>query len=194
MASLSQIISGIPSPGQVFVDVTQVVLSGGSDSGGNQNSHKGVGASVDGTSGPALFRGKVVTIESTVDPIALIAPSVTINGKHIMAPTFESSELVLSGANTVVYAAHGLGRAPYLFQGILRCKTAEHGYAVGDEINLSASNGVSDGRHVPSLFANNAVVSIVFGSPVWIARRDSTPVSQYGYITFSKWKVILRAW
>lgn len=46
---------------------------------------------------------------------------------------YESAEISLT-ANTLSTFTHSFGRSPKEVWAVLRCKTAEHGYAVGDEI------------------------------------------------------------
>lgn len=60
--------------------------------------------------------------------------------------------------------AHGLGATPRMLRGVLKCATTEHGYAVGDEIDLAHCWADNDNA-LGMLAANSA--------GVWFRRNDS---------------------
>lgn len=72
---------------------------------------------------------KLMTPERVAQAIAALAPSPA-------APTFESIEKSFV-ANSRITVQHGLSRVPYLYQVRLRCKVANLGYSVGDEIPIT---------------------------------------------------------
>jgi len=61
----------------------------------------------------------------------------TIIDNHMRAWAYESGEQTITASSTLSLA-HGLGAAPSRIVFKLRCKTAEHNWAVGDEIILSS--------------------------------------------------------
>lgn len=54
------------------------------------------------------------------------------------ASVYTSSETSIPATNTTQTWTHSLGQAPDSIQLILRCKTAEYGYSVGDEIRFTS--------------------------------------------------------
>ena len=55
------------------------------------------------------------------------------------ASVYTSSETALPAANTTQTWSHSLGQAPDSIELILRCKTAEYGYSVGDEVRYTSA-------------------------------------------------------
>lgn len=104
--------------------------------------------------------------------------------------SFTSSEQAIAtgGAGTAV--AHGLGEAPKLVQYVLRCKTAELGYSVGDEVIAGwGSGGISDRAILAVIDATNV-------TPVWsggteILRKDTGAATA---LTGANWKLLIKAW
>lgn len=124
------------------------------------------------------------------------------DGTHwlpITMPYFESSELTIT-VSTDTAAAHGLtggtgaGRTPSLTRGYLRCKTAEFGYAVGDEVATDFAESAGTNRGL-SVYANTSNVGFVVGTQgAFVLRRDAGNIGNAGVITPGNWRVILRAW
>jgi len=56
--------------------------------------------------------------------------------------TASAEQTVSTGSQTAV--SHGLGRMPYDWYIVLRCKTADAGYAVGDEIRVNNDGGTAN--------------------------------------------------
>lgn len=50
---------------------------------------------------------------------------------------YESAETAIPATNTTEEWTHSLGQAPDLIELILRCKTAEYGYSIGDELRFT---------------------------------------------------------
>ena len=105
----------------------------------------------------------------------------------------ESGELGLANNTTYSYA-HGFGAVPKLYMAVLRCKTAELGYAIGDELPLCA--WVNTGSNVSSAVWSDATNIY--------ARINSSAANNYSLarissndsagITYANWKIVLRAW
>lgn len=145
-----------------------------------------------------------VTGEATLGS-ANVTGNVTINGTpaastdgitvgYMSSRRYATSELSVT-LGTTVTGTHGLGAAPNLVQAILRCKTAEHGYAIGDEIQLSGiagnagTTGTSNGVYP---FANATTVGGTIGS-AGVAVYDKTN-GGLETITPANWRIVLRAW
>jgi hypothetical protein len=107
---------------------------------------------------------------------------------------FESAEQATPTSLSQTAATHGGTRAPDVFQAVLRCKVAELGYAVGDEVILK--NDVSDTTREVGLLANTSSVSFLFiptpSTGVAPAVRDKTN-GTYSAVTPANWRVVLKA-
>lgn len=101
-------------------------------------------------------------------------------------PAFESAEQTYAAGTTSV--SHGLGRIPYWWVMRLRCKTANNGYAVGDEIDETSTVDGDGGRGYVT-WANSTTV---------YHARDSTGLqntsSDYVIPTTSHWRIVFYCW
>lgn len=105
---------------------------------------------------------------------------------------FESTEQALASAVSV---AHGLSRTPILTYVILRCKTAEMGYSIADEVYIKTNEysggggGVVNGN---SIFADSA--NIGWSTTTTTPSINNKSTGTQGNITAANWRVVLRAW
>ena len=95
--------------------------------------------------------------------------------------SFESAEIDITNSGGFVTATHGLGVVPKLYSVCLRCKTAEHGYAVGDEVNLGITNAYKTSTDISA--RKNASVDLY----------HKTTGAYGSTITNSNWKLVFRA-
>lgn len=101
------------------------------------------------------------------------------------SPTYESSELTFGNYFTT---NHSLGRVPKNYQIVARCKTANNGYSIGDEIQLT---GMVDGD------GSRGYVSWANSTYVRFRNQNSSLQNTSGnYIvpTASHWKYVVYAW
>ncbi len=118
--------------------------------------------------------------------------------------TFEklTDEIAIGGAAGVTIT-HSLGRVPVGFQGRLLCKTAEHGYAAGDEVYLPLVSNLQQNS------SRNGILSWGFGvydvtdsnfkvrSPSGSSRAPLVPqktTDNWGVINMTKWRFGLTIW
>ena len=73
----------------------------------------------------------------------------------IFTESFESAETSLPAAGTPVTFSHGLSSIPKIAQIVLRCKSAEFNYSVGDEIVIG---DYGDAGQMQSLFFNTSTI------------------------------------
>lgn len=88
--------------------------------------------------------------------------------------------------------AHGLGVVPILYSVVIRCKTAEGGYSVGDEVLIPFNaypGGAGGATNASSIAVNATNISIVTGT-VTIASKAS-PGAAFS-ITIANWKFVAR--
>jgi len=103
--------------------------------------------------------------------------------------SFESAETAIPATQTKLELTHSLGTTPTLFQWVLRCKSAENGYATGDEIDLSAQ-GHSAGRL--GLYANATKCFFVYDTKLTLPVGDATSTWDVTNAD-TNWKLICRA-
>ena len=97
----------------------------------------------------------------------------------VLSEYFESAEQDVEDNAMRIEVAHGLGSAPKLVQAFVRCKQANGGYVVGDELDCSA----------PTYTNSTHVGFNTFGSLV-LTNKDTTTTFTP---TASRWKIVLRA-
>ena len=84
-----------------------------------------------------------------------------------------------------------MGLLPQLWTVSIRCKTAEYGYAINDEVLLVTSNTSIEGL---GGYVNTTNVGFVLSVDVRIIDRTGGVVGTVRTITMASWKVVLRAW
>ena len=130
------------------------------------------------------------TIGASAGNIAFSAP-VKFNAG--LTPAFESAEQTIT-LGTHTFFAHGLAFIPKNVQAIIRCKTAEGGYGVGDEVSTPAFYAQSSVYYNVCVYANATNVGFIVGTGfIEIANRLAV-VGQTFRITLANWKLVLRAW
>jgi hypothetical protein len=133
---------------------------------------------------------------TTVDLIDLQATTLQHNGVKMISEAFTSSEQdISSGAQRVM--AHGLSVTPYVIATVLKCKTAQYGYSVDDELLINpASNNPGDAAVARgmSLVTDSTNITIRFSQVTGVfgvLRKDTgTGVG----LTDANWKLIIKAW
>ena len=90
--------------------------------------------------------------------------------------------------------AHGLGSTPNIFQTVLVCVGAEHGYSTGDQLQvpLFFDNGTS--TFGVGIVADATNLNVRFGNPAngYIIPNKSTGARSL--ITNTNWRLIIKAW
>ena len=104
-----------------------------------------------------------------------------------VAPSFESSETTIGAAGTTTIVAHGLGTVPRLIYVALRCKTAELGYSIGDEVAWLGSTTNQ------SVYADATNIGIVTNSADNFFIQNRSTFASSG-ITLGNWKYVVRAY
>ena len=119
-----------------------------------------------------------------ITPAIVAASTLSVTGGIV--PNFTSAETAVPSGTATTTSAHGLSTVPSYFSIILRNKTTEFGYAVGDEMDMSTGDNGS-----PAIWADTTNVGIRQISTPTIARRD---VASFAAITPGNWKYVFKAW
>jgi hypothetical protein len=97
-------------------------------------------------------------------------------------PPFESEQTI--AVSTDLNVAHGLGRLPTRWSVVIRNKTAELGYSIGDEVPYTKETNSSS-------YVNATVIGcVVTATPTVVSRATHGNAN----ITVANWKFVFRAW
>lgn len=145
--------------------------------------------------GSTTFNTRMVIEDSAVT----VATDLRTNGSGALKigsliSRFESSEQSVPSVTGTTNFAHGGTRAPDLFTLVLRCKTAELGYAVGDEVILNAAD-VSDNTRQSTLRANatNVIWSYITSGSGTPAIRAAGGTGAITAVTAGSWRLVVKA-
>lgn len=107
---------------------------------------------------------------------------------------FESAEQVITANGTAVAVSHSLGVAPKRVQVVLRCVTADLGFAVGDEVQLSSNWGSEGGVGTQAymIWSNATQVGISIRSLTNSPFVNKT--GTYAIIVAANWRLVFKAW
>jgi hypothetical protein len=100
----------------------------------------------------------------------------------------ESAEIAVA-ANSLSSFAHGLGVFPKLVTVILRNKTAEGGWLVGNEVSLNDTDAVGSWGLTVGCDATNVLLALA-GTPRLV---NNTTFAIFA-ITVANWRFVVRAW
>ena len=104
---------------------------------------------------------------------------------------FVSAEQVITTAGALTIA-HGLGIAPRLVTGRLKCLTADNDYSVGDIVHLSTVENGGASRGV-SVVADAANLVCRFGSEAYVFAVPNKVTGLGTVLVNANWKLILEA-
>jgi hypothetical protein len=135
--------------------------------------------------GAALGTGDMLTL-TTAGVVDLVAGSGSLrtNG-HISR--FESGEIATPIASGTVTQAHGGTREPDVVYAVLRCKTAELNWSIGDEIALNTVSGqdITVGGN-----ATNCFLTQLRPNPSVLLDKTSAAATQ---VTAANWRLVFYA-
>jgi hypothetical protein len=131
----------------------------------------------------------VVALSTDAVAKAKASASVALTPSNLAALAFTSSEIAMPTASGNKSAAHGLGAVPASIEVAFRCKTAEHGYAVGDEIVMTSMYGYYS--EVWTAYKNSTDVGVAFLTAEVNAVHKTA--GTWHALTAANWRVVLRA-
>ena len=101
---------------------------------------------------------------------------------------FESSEQTVTTNKTV---SHGLGGVPNLATVSLRCRTANAGYSVGDEVDMAQWQTEADSNESLAFWKSATQVGASFHGSLRITNKGGGATTQ---INTGSWRYVFRAW
>lgn len=127
--------------------------------------------------------------------LELLTPAANPTGNKVMtvsqmpfSKVYNSPEQAIT-LGTVTSLTHNLGSRPKIVTLSAICKTAELGYAVGDEIDVGlAANNNSGGASIGS---NSTTLRMIAGASGIYCHNASGAVA---FITPANWRLVVRAW
>ncbi len=102
---------------------------------------------------------------------------------------FTSAETAIGNPSTNTTVAHGFAVIPRLVYVVIRNKTAELGYSIGDEVNVGSVTAAGNGLIV---YADATSIGVVQGAGAFAIFRKDTFINTS--ITLANWKLVVRAW
>ena len=103
--------------------------------------------------------------------------------------TLFASGLVSLVINTQLFSvAHGLGATPSFVRGVMVCQTAEGGYSIGDEVDLSYVGDSFTKEPSFTLSANATNVNLMLGDTNLVIIGQTAPLGSSYAITLTRWK------
>lgn len=111
----------------------------------------------------------------------------------VYSPPFESAEIAFAAGGASRVIAHGLGSVPKRVQAFLRCKTADMGYQVGDEIPVMLSTGGTTSYNMTAYVVDGTNLGYIIGSGLHIHRLSDGVVVD-NTANAARWRYFIRAW
>lgn len=105
--------------------------------------------------------------------------------------SYTSPGQTITAAGTLTLT-HGLGAAPKLLRVVLKCTTAEAGYAVNDEVEHFLLNPATADRGV-SLVPNATTIVVRYGAAAATFTVLNKTTGVAAAITNANWRMIVRA-
>jgi hypothetical protein len=96
-----------------------------------------------------------------------------VDNVSVFTKSFESAEQDIPAAGTPITFSHGMSSIPKIAQVVLRCKTAQFNYSIGDEIVIG---DYGDAGQVQSLYFNTSTIGwghMYVGSTIAIKNRTT---------------------
>jgi hypothetical protein len=117
---------------------------------------------------------------------------------YCIAYTYATGYAVSAGnalppANTVASFSHGLGVMPRAWKISIVCATAEQGYSVGDEIDITTLID-GDGTRMTTCWANSTTIGYITADASGALFIHSRSTSNAVAITPANWTLTFRAW
>lgn len=114
----------------------------------------------------------------------------TITATSPISTSYVSAETEIT-LNAVTASAHGLGVKPKLYTVAIICKTADRGWAVGDEVDLSTGVRDFNGAQMNYGYADATNVSFRVSAAIKIPNKG---LGSEGDIIIANWRFIFRAY
>jgi hypothetical protein len=151
-------------------------------------------ANGDGVSGnPTIAVDGDTTLTSSTTKVPFSSAVKTyVDGLAVFTKSYTSAQQTLTTAGALTLA-HGMGIAPKILRFTIVCQTAEFGYSVNDEVEVSvnASNAGTTRNHSVVCDATNINVRYCGDTTLFIIGHKTTGAASF--ITSASWKFVVRA-
>ncbi|MDP3329429.1 hypothetical protein [Parvibaculum sp.] len=111
----------------------------------------------------------------------------------VYSPPFESAEIAFAPGASFRALAHGLGSRPMTVRSFLRCKTADLGYQVGDEVPVMISTGGTTSYNITAYAIDETYLGYIIGSGLHIHRLSDGAIVDNS-ANAARWRYFIRAW
>lgn len=133
-----------------------------------------------------LTKDQAVQSDIEAGTASKMANAAAIRAAMPYTKSFVSTEQTITGASNATIA-HGLSGQPFDFNVVLRCKTAEFGYAVGEELDCGSCNGT--GIINVTATTTNLIVTM-FSSTIPIYNKA---IFSSTNLTAANWRIVAKA-
>jgi hypothetical protein len=152
---------------------------------------------------PAVDASQVTNVNIPLGYVsaAQLADTLDLSSKTLTLPpgttpaiskSFQSTQQTIT-AGGVLSLAHGLSEVPKIVMATLVCTTAEHGYAVNDEviIGYGPQNTVDNGI---AITISSSSIGVKFGAAASSLRVLNESTGSNAGITNASWRLVIRAY
>lgn len=108
---------------------------------------------------------------------------------YMRSGRYSSAEQTITSGGTISLS-HGLGATPYRVWGVFVCKTAEHGFSVGDQVECSRIVTTEPYTYGAQLSASISAITVRYGDEGIAAYNSS---GAFVELTNANWRLIVRA-
>jgi hypothetical protein len=129
--------------------------------------------------------------KGTDGQVLVLASGLPSWGAAGLSEYFESAEQTIADAGSRTIA-HGLSAEPKLVQAVLVCKSAEHGYSIGDKVFLNPSGFGDLVARGFSLVPDSTNLNVRYAANGIGVVNKSAGTSNS--VTPASWRLVLRAW
>lgn len=110
----------------------------------------------------------------------------------VFTKSYQSGDLAISAGGTHTLT-HGLGAAAKLIRATLKCATAEAGYSVGDEVEMTHAGDGIDNRGM-AIVGGASSILVRFGTATAVFMVNNKTTGAVTGITNGNWRLVVRAW
>lgn len=135
----------------------------------------------------------IAALATAAQARAQSATNVVLTPSNSADCKFESAEIAIVAASTA-NIPHPFGVRPSDLDIYLRCKVAEAGYLVGEEVKMNWNYSLSGYEYgVMASIVNHIYLSYTVGDRIPVVYGRSAPIGDVTSITAANWRIVLKA-